>query len=327
MKCMWLPGLALLSACTLAGQNTADRWYYFQADGAVAVLGYDLVSYFEDGPTMGSERFQASHEGLIYQFSSDDNRERFIADPDRYLPVCGGWDAFMCGVNAQAAGFGQSRFPSDPTEYLIHNDRLYLFSANSWGYTRQFFQQGDTEGIVERAEEFWASREALAQRIGRKPAGMNRGAPMEIALWAPFLGEWHCRVEFRNQNGEYVSGQKARWRWGFGFEGYTIEDHWLPPQRISSGPAFRYWDSLNQEFVMLYIPIASPRNQVWLMRGEQDDEGNMHGEFEGVDGNGAFDQRIHFGQITDSTFVWSADRSRDEGATWNEGFMRTACHR
>ncbi len=87
----------------------------------IGVGGYDLVSYHEDGPQLGSSAHQARHDGLAYHFVSAEHRDRFQANPERYLPRYGGWCALTIAL-------GRLVCP-DFTNYKIEGGALLLFET------------------------------------------------------------------------------------------------------------------------------------------------------------------------------------------------------
>lgn len=105
--------LSLAAVCSAA---------YAQPEPPLALKGYDPVSYFvEPRPVKGSPVITYDHEGLRYQFSSARNRDAFHASPERYAPQLGGFSA-----PELAAG---QRAESDPTVFLLRDNRLYVFSS------------------------------------------------------------------------------------------------------------------------------------------------------------------------------------------------------
>lgn len=52
----------------------------------VAIQGYDPVSYFTDRPVAGNPNIIATYGEAIYYFSSEDNKSKFEADPEYYIP-------------------------------------------------------------------------------------------------------------------------------------------------------------------------------------------------------------------------------------------------
>src|SRR3977135_3236354 len=60
----------------------------------LAVKGYDPVSYFTTGkPTPGLAEFSTTYKWATYRFSSAENRDRFIATPEKFVPQYGGYCA------------------------------------------------------------------------------------------------------------------------------------------------------------------------------------------------------------------------------------------
>jgi YHS domain-containing protein len=85
----------------------------------VALGGYDPVSYFTDGaPKKGDSKIEATFNGALYHFVSQDNRAMFEKDPTRYAPAYGGF----CGY---AASIGKVR-PADPLIWSIVDGQLIV---------------------------------------------------------------------------------------------------------------------------------------------------------------------------------------------------------
>ncbi|HRC87768.1 MAG TPA: YHS domain-containing (seleno)protein [Thermoanaerobaculia bacterium] len=85
----------------------------------VAIEGYDAVAYFTDGkPVKGDPTIQASFNGALYHFVSQEHREIFERDPTHYAPAFGGYCAYAASINKIS--------PIDPTIFQILNDRLVL---------------------------------------------------------------------------------------------------------------------------------------------------------------------------------------------------------
>ena len=52
-----------------------------------AVSGYDTVAYFTEGkPVKGDSKWQVEYEGADWYFSSQENLDKFKADPEAYAP-------------------------------------------------------------------------------------------------------------------------------------------------------------------------------------------------------------------------------------------------
>ena len=103
----------------------------------LAVKGYDPVSYFTTGqPTPGLAQFSLSYKGVTYRFASAENRDRFIATPEKFVPQYGGYCAYAISLNKIA--------DIDPEEWAIVNDKLYLNN----GFLAQSLWSLDRTGVM-----------------------------------------------------------------------------------------------------------------------------------------------------------------------------------
>ena len=121
--------------------------------GGLALGGYDPVTYFAEGgadPQAGSTAIETTLAGVTYRFVSEANRERFRAEPERFLPAYGGWCAW-----AMADG---DKVAIDPESFLIEDGRLLLFYDGFWGDTRaQWLDAGGSTALAPRADEAWSA--------------------------------------------------------------------------------------------------------------------------------------------------------------------------
>ena len=109
-----------------------------------AVGGYDVVSYFEPGgPIRGDFRITVERDGATYQFANEQNKSKFLAEPEKYLPQYGGYCAF--GVSHG------KKFHGDPLVYKVVDGKLYLNLhpevAKMW--------LADIGGHVKKADANW----------------------------------------------------------------------------------------------------------------------------------------------------------------------------
>jgi len=86
----------------------------------IAVESYDLVSYFEGHPKEGKELYSTNYRGVIYYFSSKENKSKFNESPNKFLPQYGGWCAYAMGDSGELVEI-------DPETYKIVDGKLYLF--------------------------------------------------------------------------------------------------------------------------------------------------------------------------------------------------------
>ena len=140
---------ALLTALVLATTPVAASAQAVNVNRAgVAVDGYDPVAYFVDGRAEpGSADITAVHAGITYRFATAANRDRFVAEPLRYLPAYGGYCAY--GV---ANGY---KVKIDPEAFTIVDGTLYL------NYDKGVQQKwrADIPGYIARANAQWKAIE------------------------------------------------------------------------------------------------------------------------------------------------------------------------
>ncbi len=94
---------------------------------SIAIGGYDAVSYFEGAPVVGDPAHTVEHDGAVYQFASESNKNRFASSPDTFVPQFGGFCA-----TAMSEG---KLFGVDPTNFKISDGKLYLFYRGEGGDT------------------------------------------------------------------------------------------------------------------------------------------------------------------------------------------------
>jgi YHS domain-containing protein len=120
-----------------------------------AVKGYDVVAYFADGkPTIGKSEFVSTHREQQYQFASAANRDKFVANPEKYAPQYGGYCAFGAARGYKAV--------IDPTAFAIVDGKLYL----NYNASVQSLWEKDIPGFIKLADEKWP-KTAKTTKIAR----------------------------------------------------------------------------------------------------------------------------------------------------------------
>ncbi|MGB0768964.1 MAG: YHS domain-containing (seleno)protein [Phycisphaeraceae bacterium] len=118
----------------------------------LALDGYDPVSYFDQGPKKGKKDLAVRFKGVVYRFANDANKQAFLKSPSKYEPAYGGWCAW-----AMLEG---GKTDVDPENYIVLNDRVYVFYKGVWGNTKRDWQkragrEGD-DALVQIADKAWA---------------------------------------------------------------------------------------------------------------------------------------------------------------------------
>lgn len=112
--------------------------------GGVAIEGTDPVAYFEAGkPVEGSSEFEAEWNGATWRFANADNRDAFVANPEKYAPQYGGYCAY-----AVSQGYTAS---IDPAAWSIVDGKLYL------NYSKGVQQRWDQDraNYIAAADKNW----------------------------------------------------------------------------------------------------------------------------------------------------------------------------
>lgn len=113
----------------------------------VAIGGTDPVAYFTQAkPVQGSAEFAAEFQGATWHFSSAENRETFLANPEKYAPAYGGYCAY-------ALSLGTYKVETDPKAWSIVDGRLYL---NKTPVVRSIWET-DIPGNILKSEGNWAT--------------------------------------------------------------------------------------------------------------------------------------------------------------------------
>jgi YHS domain-containing protein len=150
-----------------AGEQYVDETGY-------AVSGYDPVAFFElkqspvgekQPPAVpGKARITAEYNGATWAFASEANREKFLADPEKYAPAYDG----HCAYGVAQGG----KVPGNPNLWRIVDGTLYLNITP----TVVGFWEKDIDGNLVKAEKNWESKEsAPASAKSWKAIDDNKG--------------------------------------------------------------------------------------------------------------------------------------------------------
>ncbi|KEJ89779.1 YHS domain-containing (seleno)protein [Sulfitobacter donghicola] len=143
------------AATTLSFVSAAFAGDQFVDETGFAVSGYDVVAYFslpqnalgqqQTAPVEGNKSITAEHNGATFAFSTEANREAFLANPTKYAPQYDG----HCAYGVAKGG----KVPGNPTLWRIVDDKLYLnITKNVVG-----FWEEDIPGNIELSTENWPS--------------------------------------------------------------------------------------------------------------------------------------------------------------------------
>ncbi len=103
--------ISIFSTGVFAGEQYTKKGY--------ALSGYDTVAYFTAGaPTKGDKKISTEWNGAKWLFASEENKNLFLANPEKYAPAYDGHCAFAAGINKKVS--------AKPTLWKIIDGRLFL---------------------------------------------------------------------------------------------------------------------------------------------------------------------------------------------------------
>jgi len=139
--------VALITTATFA-QSSAKRTSEFNLEKKVALQGYDPVAYFTQKKAVkGKSNLAATYEGVIYNFSSQTNKETFLKNPSSYEPQYGGWCAYAMGSSGE-------KVEIDPETFKINDGKLYVF-YNAYFNNRLKSWNKDEANLKKKADANW----------------------------------------------------------------------------------------------------------------------------------------------------------------------------
>lgn len=141
---------SVLASAAMAGPQFLD-------DTGFAVSGYDVVAYFdlEQAPVgtsqphgvLGHKDLTAEYNGATFAFATQENLDKFAANPEAYAPQYDG----HCAYGVSRGG----KVPGNPNLWRIVDGKLFLnITKDVVG-----FWEEDIPGNLTLAENNWASIE------------------------------------------------------------------------------------------------------------------------------------------------------------------------
>lgn len=152
-------------ALTVATSALAGPQYIDET--GFAVSGYDVVAYFdlEQSPVgqpqpegvPGKASITTEYNGATFAFSTEENKERFLADPAAFVPQYDG----HCAYGVSKGG----KVPGNPNLWRVIDDKLFL---NITPNVVTFWEE-DITGNIDLATTNWVNIEADAASTNTIP--------------------------------------------------------------------------------------------------------------------------------------------------------------
>lgn len=150
--------LLLASAFSALTLGAAQAGEQYVDESGFALSGYDPVAYFdlkqapmgEHQPEAvpGKAAITAEYNGAKWAFASEAHRDKFLADPEKYVPAYDG----HCAYGIAQGG----KVPGNPNLWRIVDGKLYLNITP----TVVGFWESDIPGNLTKAESNWQAKEA-----------------------------------------------------------------------------------------------------------------------------------------------------------------------
>ncbi len=129
-------------------QTVNKRLAEFNLDKKVAIQGYDPVGYFKKNMAIkGKKEIASTYEGVIYYFSSIENKNAFLQNPKKYEPQYGGWCAFAMGDSGE-------KVEINPETFKIVEGKLYLFYNAYFNNTLKSWNKNESK-LKATADNNW----------------------------------------------------------------------------------------------------------------------------------------------------------------------------
>ena len=145
MKHLFIPLFAFI--LLIASPANAERWNLesgFLSKSEAVIKGYDPVAYFTQGaPVKGNPDITSTYQGGLFYFASQEHKELFNAEPEKYAPQYGGYCAFAVAHGSKAG--------IDPEAWKIVDGKLYL----NLNKNIQERWEGNIDGFISQANTNW----------------------------------------------------------------------------------------------------------------------------------------------------------------------------
>ena len=140
--------LLIVLTSSVFGQSVTKRLAEYNLDKKVALLGYDPVAYLSHKKAVkGKSTIVAIYEGVVYNFSSQANKDLFLKNPTNYEPQYGGWCAYAMGSSGE-------KVEVDPETFKIIDGKLYLFYNAYFNNTLKSWNK-DEVNLKAKADSNW----------------------------------------------------------------------------------------------------------------------------------------------------------------------------
>jgi YHS domain-containing protein len=140
--------LALFFVLSSFAQNESKRVAQYNLENKIALQGFDPVAYFKQSKAIkGKKEIATTFQGVVYNFSTQSNKDAFTKNPASYEPQFGGWCAYALGSSGD-------KVEINPETFKILDGKLYLFYNAYFNNTLKSWNK-DEVNLKKKAEANW----------------------------------------------------------------------------------------------------------------------------------------------------------------------------
>ncbi len=137
--------LACMSTLTIYAKN--DPGF---VGGKIFAKGFDPVSYLlEKKAFKGSAAISHVHKDTKFYFYSEENKKKFVANPQKYTPAYNGWCAYAMAKTGKLVSINPKRFK-------VVDGRVFLFYSNMFSRTLvRWNKEKSQENLINAGDQNW----------------------------------------------------------------------------------------------------------------------------------------------------------------------------
>lgn len=272
-----------------------DDKYEF-AEAELNILGYRLIA-------------EGKNKAAIIIFEL--NTKMYPESPNAFDSL--GEAYLRAGDSEKAAQQYERVLEMTPKSQL--DDKTKSFIEKNAASKLAYINSSESERESTVLEDFLSNSENPYGRL-------HPDAPPETELWGQLAGEWQCTAQILQPNGQWGPGGKAKWVWKYTLDGFAVQDVWfvewldLPPgmaqiNRPFVGTNFRIFDPEKGKWEAIWFANNKNRMSTFVAINDGDKvimEGKNRGRH----------SRITFYNMSENSFDWKSETSKDDGKTWQE---------
>ncbi len=105
----------------------------------IAFEGFDLTTYFNGQPVKGKAEHSLEHNKLKLRFATAQNKDRFVQNPEEFLPAYGGWCATAM-IYGDAVRPDFTRFKTQSGKILFFEVKAFFNGETQWDKDPAYYE-------------------------------------------------------------------------------------------------------------------------------------------------------------------------------------------